>query len=114
MRLFALWALVVTLSPGTVTARRGEFRMTVMDVFTIGDSRAVVMTGIVEGGPVSVNDVVCLRPDGGEPRELTIQEISVLQRQVDTAEPGMIPGLMFEGIERTDAKAGDTLTAGCG
>lgn len=113
MRLFALWALVVTLSPGAVTAPRGEFRMTVMDVFTVS-GRGVVITGMVEGGPVSVSDVVCLRPEGGGATEVTIQGIVVLRQELDTAEPGMAAGLMVEGIERTDAKRGDTLTASCG
>lgn len=95
MRSFALWALVAALSSGTVTPRPGEFRMTAEDVFAVTD-RGVFITGIVEGGPVSVRDVVCLRPGAGEMRELTIQEIAVSGRPVDTAEPGM--AVRLEGL----------------
>jgi len=112
MRHLMFLALAVALSPGAAPPPTDDFHMTVRDVFSI-TGRGVVITGIVEGGPVSMNQVVCLRPADGEAREVTVQGIEVFREIIETAEPGMAVGLLFEGIERTDAKAGDMLTATC-
>ena len=106
MRFLTLCALIGILSPRAVTNQPDDFHMTVRDVFTI-TGMGVVMTGIVEGGPVAVEDVVCLRPAEGEQRELTVAGI------IQAAEPGMAVGLRFQDIEKKDANAGDTLTADC-
>jgi GTPase len=103
------------MSPAAVPLDLDDLRMTVRDVFTVTD-QGVIMTGLVEGGPVAVKDVVCLRPAEGEWRELTVDGIVQLRggrEELDAAEPGMIVGLRFEGIEKKDANVGDELTADC-
>lgn len=112
MHVFSLWAFSLVMFHGAVAPLPGDFRMAVLDVFSI-TGRGVVVTGIVEGGPVAVADVVCLRPSDGEARELTVEGIEMSRRVLDAAEPGMAVGLLFEGVERTDVREGDVLTASC-
>lgn len=116
MRFLTLCAVVIAVSTGAAAFHQDDFHMTVMDAFSMTDT-SVIMTGLVEGGPVTVQDVVCLRPAEGEWRELTVDAILRLRggrEEVETAEPGTMVGLQFKGIEKTEAKAGDTLTASCG
>jgi len=115
MRIVTLGTLIMGLSPATVAAQADAFHMTVRDAFTITD-QGTVITGIVEGGRVAVEDVVCLRPAEGEPRELTVSGILQLRgrrEELTTAEPGTIVGLRFASLEKDDVKAGDRLTADC-
>ena len=111
MRCFALCAVAVVLTP-LAAHGQDDFRMAVMDAFTIS-GRGVVVTGIVAGGPVAVNDVICFRPAEGERRELTVVAIERLREMLETAEPGMPVGLLLEGVEASDFEQGDVLTAGC-
>ncbi|MDH3206332.1 MAG: EF-Tu/IF-2/RF-3 family GTPase [Gemmatimonadota bacterium] len=113
MRIPLLLALAVMSSGGVIAPSDGDFRMTVMDVFTITD-QGVVVTGIVEGGPVRLTDVVCLRPAEGETRELTVTAIQMSRRTLEVADPGAAVGLLFTGIERAEIRKGDTLTGSCG
>jgi len=115
MRFLTLCVLVGALLPASLVFHLDDFSMTVLDVFTLTD-QGVVMTGVVEGGPVAVKEVVCLRPTEGERKELTVAGIVQLRgrrEELEAAEPGMTVGLRFEGIEKGDAKAGDKLTADC-
>jgi elongation factor Tu len=111
MRLLTLLALVA-LSTGAPDPGSDDFRMTIRDAFTI-TGRGLVVTGVVEGGPVAVDDVVCLRPAEGDSRELTVKGIEMFREVLDTAEVGAAVGLLFEGLEKEDVKAGDVLTASC-
>lgn len=113
MRVITLLTVTVALTAGLGAQQDDDFHMTVMDAFTI-TGRGVVMTGLVEGGPVRVNDVVCLRPAEGESRELTVEAIEMFREELEVGNPGDAVGLLFKGIERTDVKRGDTLTAHCG
>ena len=113
MRVLLLLALAAASFPGVVAPSHGDFRMTVLDVFTITGA-GVVVTGIVEGGPVRLKDVVCLRPAEGETRELTVESIERSRRTLEVADPGAAVGLLFAGIERGAIEEGDTLTASCG
>ena len=113
MRLFALLALAsVSVSSSFGAPDRDDFRMTVMDRFTI-TGRGLIITGIVEGGPVRVDDVVCFRPSDGEPRELTVAGIEMFREVIEVAEPGDAVGLLFTELERSDVNRGDELTASC-
>jgi GTPase len=116
MRFLTLCALIVALPAGAFAPDPDDFRMTVRDAFTVTD-QGVFITGVVEDGPVAVNDVVCLRPAEGEQREMTVVGILRLsggREEVEAAEPGMMVALRFTDIEKDDAKVGDTLTADCG
>ena len=110
MRLLPL--LVVLLSPPGVPVPSEDFEMIVRDAFTI-TGRGLVVTGIVEGGPVSVDDVVCLRPADGPSREVRVAGIEQFRRMIEVAAPGMAVGLLFEELERDDVAEGDRLTADC-
>jgi elongation factor Tu len=112
MRFLMLWMLVAPLPNEAVAPGPGDFHMTVQDVFAV-TGRGVVVTGFVEGAPLRVNDVVCLRPAEGTTRELTVAGIEMFRRTLDVAEPGQAVGVMFEGIEEADVKQGDALTASC-
>jgi elongation factor Tu len=112
MRLLTLIALVGMISTGAADLGSDDFRMTIRDAFTI-TGQGVVLTGIVEGGPVSVDDVVCFRPADGDERELTVKGIEMFRKLLETAEPGAMVGLLFEGIETSDVSPGDLLTASC-
>ena len=113
MRFLALAALVCSVRLPGPAAAWGEFRLTIADIFAI-TGRGIVLTGTVEGGPVRVDDVVCLRSGGDQRREVTIRGIEVYRRTLTTAEPGMSVGLLIADIEQTDVKRGDVLTATCG
>ena len=108
----AALVLVALFSFGGAQPSADDFQMTVADVFAI-TGRGVVVTGVVEGGPIAVDDVVCHRPEEGQPRELTVAGIERFRQVLDRAEPGDAVGLLFEGIERDDITRGDRLTATC-
>jgi len=112
MRVFALAGLALAVAAHPATSQSDDFRMTVRDVFTV-TGRGVVVTGVVEGGPVAVDDVICLRPAEGDDRELTVAGIERFRDVLEVAEPGDAVGLLFEGIEDEDIEAGDLLTASC-
>ncbi len=112
MRIIALLVLVAALSPRAGASQDDAFHMTIVDAFTITD-RGVVVTGVVRGGTVRVNDVVCLRPVEGETRELTVVGIEMFRREFEVANPGDAIGLLLAGIEREDIEKGDAITASC-
>ncbi len=89
-----------------------DFKMTIQDVFTI-TGRGLVVTGRVEGGPVSNGDEICLRSEGDEPRTVTVKGVEQFRQLLETAEPGMNVGLLFEDLEKSEVEAGDVLTASC-
>jgi elongation factor Tu len=113
MRPLAVVGLALALLAHPAAPQSDAFHMTVRDAFTV-TGRGVVVTGVVEGGPVAVGDVICLRPADGEPRELTVTAIERFREVLEVAEPGAAVGLLFEGIEDEDVEAGDRLTTSCG
>lgn len=86
----------------------GEFRMPVMDVFTI-TGRGVVMTGRIESGSVAAGDTVCLRAMEGGSRELVIAGIEMFRKVLESASAGDNVGLLVQGIDDGEVNDGDVL-----
>ena len=87
----------------------GPFRMSVQDVFTI-TGRGTVVTGQVESGSVSKNQVVRLTRRDGSMREITIAGVEMFRKIVDTASAGDKVGLLLKSVPRQDIAAGDVLS----
>lgn len=86
----------------------GTFRLTVLDVFTI-TGRGTVITGTIESGEVSVEDVVQLRRANGECRNVTIGGIEIFRKMLTTATAGMNVGILIRDITKSDISRGDVL-----
>ncbi|MGE2721247.1 EF-Tu/IF-2/RF-3 family GTPase [Mycolicibacterium celeriflavum] len=82
------------------------FRMTVEDVFAIRN-RGVVATGRVEAGTLRVGDTVHVNGGPG----LTVDAIEQFRKTRDEATAGDNVGVLFKGVERSQIKRGDVLTA---
>ena len=87
----------------------GPFRLTVEDVFVI-QGRGTVVTGRVEVGTVTVDDVVeWVHPDGTA-RSASISAIEAFRQKIDTAGVGELVGLLLREVERADIPAGTVLS----
>jgi hypothetical protein len=89
-----------------------DFRMSVMDVFSISGG-GLVISGRVAAGSVSVGDTVCLFSANVGDRELRVDGIEIFQKLVDTAKVGEIAGLLVSGVEEHDVSSGDKLGRNC-
>jgi len=97
-------------SPPAAVFVSGSFRMPVQDVFTI-TGRGTVVTGRVESGSVSKDQVVRLTRGDGSSREITIVGVEMFRKVVDTASAGDTVGLLLKSVPRQDIAVGDVLSA---
>ncbi|MDD9206345.1 hypothetical protein PU560_07670, partial [Georgenia sp. 10Sc9-8] len=74
------------------------FRLTVTESFSI-TGRGLVVTGVVDGGPVQVDQKVWVRPPSGNDRIVVVAGITVDRRNVPRAEPGDEAGLLLHGVK---------------
>lgn len=93
---------------GAAYSDSGVFRLTVQDVFTI-TGRGTVVTGKVDSGSISVNDIVTLRRQDGSAREVAVAGIEMFRKLLDTAQQGDNVGLLLRGLARSEVGRGDLL-----
>lgn len=99
-------------APAPGASEAGDFRMRVMDVFSI-TGQGVVLTGRVTAGSASVGDIVCLSRAEGEDRELELKGVEQFRKLLDTAEAGQSVGLLFDGLEKSEVNRGDEVRGRC-
>lgn len=86
-----------------------RFRLAVQDVFA-AKAPGVVVTGVVEGGSISVGDLVQLHRSEGKCPKARVEAIEAgLDQRVHTAEPGGNVGLLLRGIRKEQIGKGDIL-----
>ncbi|WP_420863492.1 EF-Tu/IF-2/RF-3 family GTPase [Algirhabdus cladophorae] len=88
-----------------------SFHLKVEDVFTIS-GRGTVVTGTVEGGPVSVGDRVLVRKRDGEVIETIVTGIEAFRRLSERAEIGQQVGLVLRGVDRDGLQGAIVLAPG--
>jgi translation elongation factor EF-Tu-like GTPase len=95
-----------TVDNGAARARE-FFEMRVEDVFKIS-GRGVVVTGKIAVGVVRIGDRAILR-SGSADKPCRVTRIENLRTLRDAATAGENVGVMLDGVQREDIKAGDTL-----
>lgn len=90
--------------------KKSGFFFHVEDRFTIRD-RGQVVTGWVQGAPISVGDTVTIVRADGTTRNAVIGGIEHYKELYDTMEPGRAVGLLLNGLNSTEVSAGDKLIA---
>lgn len=83
----------------------GDFSMTVEDIFTI-TGRGTVVTGRINTGKVSVNEVVTNRTTG---RSYAVAGIEMFRKTLDFAQAGDNVGLLLRDADRNTINRGDIL-----
>jgi elongation factor Tu len=86
----------------------GMFRFVVEDVFVI-QGRGTVATGRVTVGTITVGDVVEWTHPDGSGRSASVSAIEAFRKQIDTAGPGELIGLLLRDAERGDIPKGSVL-----
>ena len=86
-----------------------RFRLVAQEVKALKGPCAAV-TGIVEGGSVSVNDYVCLNTHGGKTIKARVEGIMAASGlELRTAQPGKAVWLMLRGRRAKQLQRGDVL-----
>jgi hypothetical protein len=86
----------------------GGFRFKVEKAFTV-PGRGVVVSGKVEEGKVSVDQVVGFLDTGGQWRNAVVAAIEVEQRLAEEAQAGERASLLLSGVKKKQVPAGTVL-----
>jgi len=87
--------LIVPVLAAAADTEKGEFSMSIMDVFSIS-GQGTILTGQVVSGFLVVGDAVCIPLKNGETAARTVEGIEMFRKFLDRAEKGQVVGVLVQ------------------
>ncbi len=89
--------------------KANDFEMVIEDVFVIV-GKGTVVTGKIESGLISINEVVGLYGNSGLKRKVTVIGVEMFRKKIEYAQANDQVGILLSDIFKNEIERGDTLT----